>query len=200
MAVNFTGNIGLAKPTESELATNWATNTKLQEDNNIIMAAKMGYRLTAYTPTIVAATTAPTLGASGNIRGEYTELQGFVWGCIIVEFTGAGITVGSGEYGLSLPFPADGSFHIVGTTLADSTSLGGTQSIIGEGYISDVSAIATSGSVALDVVTVAGVSYVRLLPDIFTAPVKTSRFMRDNMPFAVADGDKFTCQFFYKKA
>ena len=76
----------------------------------------------------------------------------------------------------------------------------GQYSIIGEGYIYDASALATSGALAIDVVTVAGVSYMRLITEVFTAPVKTSRFVRDLMPITMAHQDRFTGNFIYKKA
>jgi hypothetical protein len=79
MAVTFTPNIGLAKPNEAELAANWVNGTQLQEDNNAILEDKTNVVLTAYTPTIIAQTTAPNIGA-GLIKGEYQLFQGFVFG------------------------------------------------------------------------------------------------------------------------
>lgn len=193
MAVTFTANIGLAKPTDTELAENWVNNTKLQEDNNLIIIDKTDINMISYTPTIIGHTTAPGLGA-GSIRGEYIDIQGFVFGNFIVEFLDPAITVGLGEYGFSLPFPVDNVFHTVGTAL--NNTLGGA-SCIGEGYVHDNSAIATRGTVAVDVVTIAGVSYARLVTETFVG--KTNRFFRDNMPFAVANSDRFSINFLYKK-
>lgn len=197
MVVNFTTNIGLAKPDETELAENWVNFTELQEDNNLIIIDKTDITLQTYVPVIRAQTTNPTQGSGGAQLGDYQDIEGFIIGRFLISFFSAGITAGSGEYGISLPAVADGSFHTVGTAF---NSTPGSFSVIGEGYINDSSAVATSGSVALDVVTVSGVSYARLLTELFTAPAKTSRFMRDAMPFTVADGDIFTGNFCYKKA
>lgn len=193
MAVTFTPNIALAKPTNTELALEWVRNTKLQEDNNLIIIDKMDVNLTAYTPVLTAQTTPPNIG-TGNIQGEYCDLQGFVFGNFIIEFLDAGITSGTGEYGVSLPFPADGSFHVVGTAL---NNISGSNSVIGEGYYWDSSAITTSGSLALDVVTVAGVSYVRMATETYTG--KTNAFLANGQPAAVANNDRITGNFFYKR-
>jgi hypothetical protein len=166
--------------------------------NNQAVINATTFPLTAYTPVITAASSAPSTGSGLNAggRGQYQDFQGFVTGCFIVEFWNPGVAVGSGEYGVSLPFPVDGSFHTVGTNLNDSS---GALSIIGEGYVLDISAVATSGSVALDAVTVAGVSYVRMLTEAFTSPAKTARVVRDSMPFALSDGDCVSGQFYYKR-
>ena len=194
MTVTFTTNIALAKPDGTEIAENWVNNIELIEDNNLIIIDKMDVNLTTYSPTLTAHTTAPNKG-TGNTDGEYCDVQGFVFGNFIVEFFDAGITVGSGEYGVSLPFPVDATYHSVGTALNDAM---GAFSVIGEGSIWDNSSVGNSGSVALDVVTVGGVSYVRLCLETFAG--KTSPVFRDSMPFAVANNDKFTGQFFYKRA
>jgi hypothetical protein len=194
MVVNFTTNLGLAKPTDVEVAKNWAELAKLAEDNNILIAAAMSFPLTAYTPTIIATTTAPTLG-TGNIRGEYQDLRGIIQGTFVVEFLDAGITAGTGEYGIKLPFPVDGAHHVVGALLTDTT---GTPDCIGDGYVWDNSTVATSGTVALDAVTIAGVSYARLVTETFVG--KTNRVVGSGMPFTVANLDRLTGSFCYKKA
>lgn len=194
MVVAFTPNIGLAKPSETELALEWARASKLQEDNNIVIVAETNIVLTSYTPVLTAFTTPPSVG-TGFTEGEYVDIQGFVSGSFSIEFFDVGIAVGSGEYGISLPFPADATYHTVGNALNNNT---GTNSCIGEGYVWDNSSVGLSGSVALDVVTVAGVSYARLITE--THVGKTSRVFRDSMPFAVANNDKITGTFFYKKA
>lgn len=194
MVVNFTPNIGLAKPTTAEIAENWTNFTQLQDDNNLIITDKMDIAAASYSPTVIATTTPPNLG-TGTMKVEYWLHQGIVWGSFIVEFFDAGITVGNGEYGFALPFLVDNSFHAVGTAL---TAAPGQYSCIGEGYIYDSSAIATSGSVAIDAVTIGPTSYARLITEVFTAPAKTSRVVRDSMPFAVANNDRFVFNFCYK--
>lgn len=194
MAVTFTTNIGLAMPDETEMSKEWARNSKLAEDNNNIIADKMDITLTSYTPTLTAQTTPPSVGA-GSIAGEYQDIEGFIMGGFVIKFTDPGVAVGSGEYAISLPFPVDGSFHSVGTAF---NSTPGPFSVVGEGYFSDSSAVATSGSLALDVVTVTGVSYVRLLTQAFTG--KTARFVTNTQPVAVATADRIIGNYFYKKA
>lgn len=196
MVVNFTSNVALAKPTEDEIAENWVNLAELQEDNNNIIMNEGNKVVTTYSPTINAQTTAPNVGASGSVSGEYIDYMGIIIGNVIVTFFGAGIAVGSGEYGISLPFVVDNSFHIVGTAF---NATPGSFSVVGEGFIYDASAAATSGSVAVDVVTVGGVSYARLLTELHTTPAKTSRIFRDNMPFAVAADDRLSINFCYKK-
>lgn len=197
MAVTFTTNLALAKPDGTELAENWVNNTKLQEDNNLIIIDQADINLVSYTPVVGAQTTAPNLGTTGSVSGEYMDVQGIIFGSFIITFGGTGITVGSGEYGISLPFPVDGTYYNSGSSFDNNP---GSLHVIGEGYIFDSSAVATSGSVALDTITVAGVSYVRLLTELFTAPAKTSRQFRDSMPFAVADSDRFIGSYVYKRA
>jgi hypothetical protein len=195
MAVNFTTNIALAKPTESELALNWARVQELQEDNNIIIADAADFPLVSYTPVLTATTTPPNLG-TGSIRGEYQDFMGFVTGSFAIEFLDAGITVGSGEYGVRLPFVVDNTFHIVATTL---NATPGQYSVVGEGYTYDDSNVAVSGSLALDVATVGGFSYIRMLTEAHTTPAKGARIVGANVPTPVANLDKFIGQFFYKR-
>ena len=195
MVVSFTPNIGLAKPDNFELAANWINGTELQEDNNLIIIDKMDVNFVSYTPVIGAQTTAPNLG-TGVIKGEYQEIQGFVIGSFVVPFLDAGITAGAGEYGISLPFLVDSSFHSVGTSF--NTGIG-SNSVVGEGYIHDNSTpLQNNGSVVIDVITVTGVSYGRLLTETFVG--KNAPVFKDGMPFTVANNDKLTGSFFYKKA
>jgi hypothetical protein len=197
MAVTFTPNIGLAKPTEAELASNWVDGTQLQDDNNQIIIAAMNIPVNSYTPSLAATTTAPTVGTTGSAKGQYQEIQKMIFGVFLIDFSGTSIGAGSGEYGISLPFPADSSFHVVGTTFNGTP---GDNSVIGECYFNDNSAADTSGTGCLDVVTVAGVSYMRILTEAHTSPVKTSRMFRDAMPFTLADQDRFTGSFCYLRA
>lgn len=193
MVVNFTTNIGLAKPDNNEVAENWVNAIQLTDDNNLIIEDKTDVNLLAYTPVLAAQTTAPSIGA-GQSRGEYCDVQGFVFGNFVIEFTDPGVSAGSGEYGISLPFVADNSFHSVGTAF---NAAPGQYSCIGEGYMHDATAIATSGNLALDVVTVGGVSYARLITETYSG--KTSRIFTNGQPYTLATGDKWSGQFFYKR-
>lgn len=196
MVVNFTSNIGLAKPDNNEVAKNWTHTAKLCEDNNLILVDKTDITLTAYTPVIKAQTSDPNVGSLGGQFGEYQDIEGFIMGRFTLSFSGTGISGGSGEYGISLPAVVDNSFHIVGTAF---NATPGSFSVVGEGYLYDASNVGASGSLALDVVTVSGVSYVRFLTELHTVPAKTSRLVRDGMPIAVADGDIINANFIYKK-
>jgi hypothetical protein len=195
MVVSFTTNIGLAKPTETELAAEWARFTKLQEDNNLQIIDKMDVNLQTYTPTIKAQTADPALGA-GTAKMDYVDIQGIIMGSFIINFVDPGVGTGNGEIGLSLPEEVDNAFHTVGTAFSGVV---GPNSVVGNGYIYDSSAVATSGAVALDVVTIASVSYLRMITEVFTAPAKTSRLVTSSQPFAPATGDCYTGFFCYKK-
>lgn len=193
--VAFTTNIGLAKPTNSEAAVEWIEGNQYYSDNNVIVTAKVNTILTSYTPTINAQTTPPNIGA-GAIRGEYLNQQGFITGNFVVEFVDPGVAGGTGEWGVSLPFVIDNSFHIVAT--AFNAAPAGSFTVIGEGYFFDNSNLNTSGSLALEATTVGGVSYARFIVE--NTPTKTSRYLTNNSPSTVGTVDKLTGQFFYKKA
>ena len=196
MVVNFTSNIGLAKPTDVELATNWVEGTELIEDNNILIADRADLVLTAYTPTIIGPTTNPNVGA-GQRLGEYIEFQGFVFGSFNIVFDDPGVAAGSGSgaYGISLPVLLDNTFHQVGNAL--NNTLGSTN-CVGEGYFTDGSAVGTSGTVALDVVRVGGVDYARMITEAYAG--KTVLWVGPTFPVTIADGDKFVGSFWYKAA
>lgn len=197
MVVYHTDWLGLAKPTEDELAKNWVNNLDHVEANNSLLAYVMGYTVTPYTPTLIAATTQPTLGG-GSIKGAYCDMQGIVFGDFVVEFLDPSIVPGVGEYGISLPFPVDESFHVVGINLSVNSA---QYSIIGEGFIYDATSYNTSGSVALSVVTLDTVTYyARMVSETYGTPVKTSRIVREGQPFTVAHTDKFSGHFIYKRS
>lgn len=195
MAVSLTTNISLSKPDKNEVAENWVNTPALQAANNTIITNKTNIALTSYTPNVIATTTPPNFGA-GNAVGEYCDVQGFVFGNFIVTFLNPGLSAGSGEYGISLPFVVDNTFHTVGTSLTDIT---GAPSCVGEGYAYDASNLIASGLFALDVVTIAGVSYLRMVTEIYTTPGKSSRVISSGQIFVPDDGDRFTGNFFYKR-
>lgn len=193
MVVNLTTNISLNKPTESEIANNWTTNTQLNDANNAKIIDKMDVQFQTYTPVIIAQTTAPNLGV-GTTTGRFQEFQGVIWGTFIIPFNDPGVTAGSGEYGISLPVLADNAYHSASTALNTGV---GSFSCVGEGYIQDNSNVQNCGTVALELCLIGGVSYVRLCTEAFAA--KTSRLVRDAMPFTVAHADSFAGSFVYKK-
>lgn len=196
MAVTTTANVGLLKPDDTELAKNWATTTLVAAANNTIVVAQMEKTLTAYTPVMVGAITNGNIGTTGSIFGEYQDLNGIIMGSIVVTFNGTGISGGSGEICYSLPQVVDPVFHTAGNTLNAGP---GNPSVVGEGYLYDASTVVTSGGVAIDVVTVAGVSYARMITAAFTSPAKTAALVNDNQPFVPAAGDRHILNFMYKK-
>lgn len=195
MSVTFTTNIGLAKPTESELAKNWATATELADDNNQIIISKANIQVVSYAAVLIGPSTNPNVGA-GSITAEYIDFQKIIFGEFVIKFTAPGVAdgTGTGAYGISLPFLADNTFHTVGSSLNDNP---GNASCIGEGYFVDSSAVNTSGMCALDVITTGGVSYARMMPEAYTG--KTVRFVGPSAPVALADGDGMTGSFIYKR-
>lgn len=196
MGVTFTPNIGLAKPDETELAKNWTLGSQLADDNNQAFLAAANKPITTYTSLIKATTTDPNIGTLGVIQAEYQDLQGIIMGSIVILVSGTGISAGSGEYGFKLPLPADPVFHTVGNAF---NVLPGAPSVIGEGYIFDSNTVITSGTFAVDVVTVAGVSYGRLISFAYTTPAKTTRIVGSVESSVMAASDRYLVNFMYKK-
>jgi hypothetical protein len=194
MAVTFTPNIGLAKVTESELALDWARGTQLYEDNNTILEDVTDINLITTTPAVIGATTNPNFGA-GSVQLEYSRIQGFVFGTFVIAAVDPGVApgTGTGAYGIALPFLADVTFHTVGAALND---VPGVASCIGEGYVLDASSIPFSGALALDIVHIAGVAYLRMITESFSG--KTTAWQGPSTPNAIATGDSFTGTFCYK--
>lgn len=198
MAVSFTPNIGLAKPDESEVAKNWVSASDLHEDNKVIIETKMNLLAPqSYAATFIAPTTNPAVGSTGSITAEYYEFEGWVFGNFVIKIGGVGIGsgTGTGGYGVSLPFQVNSTYHSVGNSL---NSLPGGISVVGEGYFNDASAVATSGTLAIDLLTIGGVSYARMLPEAYAG--KIVRFIGPSAPVALADGDAMSGNFMYKKA
>lgn len=78
---------------------------------------------TAYTPTLTAATTNPTLG-SGSVTGAYRQRGKTVQGRVRVAF-GTSFTAGSGTYYISLPATpaaAHANLSAIGTATAGDAS------------------------------------------------------------------------------
>lgn len=195
MAVTFTSFLGLAKPTESELAKKWVDLDHLYGNNNAVLIDQTDITIHPYTPVLTATTTAPNFGTTGSIQGEYQNIKGVIFGSARVIFGDTAINQGTGEYAISLPLIADAAWHSVGGSFNVTP---GPFSIVGEGFLYDNTNVATSGPVACDVVTVAGTSYMRMLTQLYTSPAKTSYFVKDSLPFVPADSDRFILNFVYK--
>ncbi len=195
MVVAFTTNIGLAKPSESELASNWARNTELYNDNVDIITSQLALPVASYTPSLVANSVNPNIGTTGTRVGQYQDLNGFIVGNFVVTFNGSGVSAGSGDYGVSLPVLADTVFHFAAPSLNSSA---GANTTIGEGYYQDASAVASSGMLALELVTFGGVSYVRFLTQAYSG--KGARAVTEAAPVVPVAGDSIIGNFYYKKA
>ena len=78
----------------------------------------------AYTPTLTASTTNPTLGTGSTTSGFYAQIGKIVIGYFIVQFGTSGVNAGSGTYYVSLPVTAaSSSSPVVGSVdLADAST------------------------------------------------------------------------------
>ena len=100
--------------------------------------------LTAYTPTLTASTTNPTLGSGSSRVGEYRYIgPKLVWFTVEIAFGTSGVNPGSGIYSVSLPFTAaassvvhSGAIH--GSVNDDSAS---DNNIIGCGITSGLTTV-----------------------------------------------------------
>lgn len=194
MAVSFTSNILLAKPDETELALNWARGTQLADDNNNIVEDETEVNYTSYAATVICNTTNPVVGA-GFIHAQYQQRGKYVFGNVSILFLDPGVVAGTGTggYGISLPFVADNVFHTVATALTD---VPGIASGIGEGHIVDSSTVANNMNCALDVATIGGVSYARIVTETFVG--KTNGLFIPTQPFTIATNDRISIQYVYK--
>lgn len=93
--------------------------------------------LQMFTPTLTATTTDPTLGSNPTQTGQYQVLAGnLVIGWFSIVF-GTGMTAGSGNYEIALPFNrADltGGNVVLGTGRVYDASVGGSFICTVEGY------------------------------------------------------------------
>lgn len=198
MAVTFTPNIGLAKPAEIELAREWVNAADLSDDNNLICETKMNIANTVVSSNpIIGATTNPAVGANGSSLLEWIKVQGFIFGTFVITAAGVGVSAGSGTgaYGIKLPELADATFHTVATSLADTP---GVASCIGEAHLTVAASVATSQTLAIDIMHLTGIAYMRLITEAYTS--KTQRWVGPTFPSTLAAGDKMVGSFFYKAA
>jgi hypothetical protein len=196
MVVTVTPNIGLQKPDETELASKWVNTPNILNANNAAIQAAIVLPIVAYTPVLIATTVNPNLGV-GTIIGQYQLLPGgFVVGTFTFQPVDPGVAAGTGEYAVSLPFVADPVFHAVGGTTIPTSAIG-SNTCIGEGYARDNSSVNTTGTLALDVITLSGVSYARLCPEALST--KTNKLFSSASPFVIATNDNFVGNFCYKK-
>ncbi|WP_018348232.1 hypothetical protein [Longispora albida] len=80
---------------------------------------------TAFTPVLVAAPTAPTLGTGATVTGRYRQAGSILHAEIHIVFGSSGVNAGSGSYVLLLPRPVAAGVRAVGSLFL-SRSGGGT--------------------------------------------------------------------------
>lgn len=92
----------------------------------------VGAALTGYTPQLHATSSDPILGTGGFTRGYYYRIWDAVYTWGEFRFGSAGTNIGSGNYFITLPLPAD--ISVVG-----ATSFPGGASLVGNGLLWDQS-------------------------------------------------------------
>ena len=103
-----------------------------------------------YTSTLTASTP-PNIGTTGTALGSYQRSNGDCFVRVAITFGGTGITSGSGNFSVTLPFNRDisGAFAasaLEGTGMVYTAS--GTKSIVGFGAGGTTSAVTIFGSAA----------------------------------------------------
>ena len=91
----------------------------------VLTAATMntiGAAWEAWTPTLTAFTTNPTLGTGSSQTGRYGRVNKSVYGQGQVTFGTAGVAAGNGIYYISIPVTAQGSGVLCGTWQAFDSS------------------------------------------------------------------------------
>jgi hypothetical protein len=89
-----------------------------------ITAAKLASEAwTAWTPTLTATTTNPTMGTGATRNGNYTRFGRTIHGQLHIIFGTSGSAAGSGTYEVSLPVaPTPGSNRIIGSGFVYNSS------------------------------------------------------------------------------
>jgi len=83
---------------------------------------------TAYTPSLTSSGTTPNLGSTGYIYGAYKQIGKTVFGRIVLQFSGTGVSAGTGSgYYITLPVTSSVSGYIVGSVFAQDSSTGARQ-------------------------------------------------------------------------
>ncbi|HZO69385.1 MAG TPA: hypothetical protein VFB74_30705 [Kribbellaceae bacterium] len=96
-------------PHDPWLAGEKETAAKLQTLTDAFK--EIGDPWTAYTPVLTATTTNPNVGSTGSVVGQWVEANKTIWGHIRITFAGTGVTVGSGNYLVTVPV------NVVGTSV-----------------------------------------------------------------------------------
>lgn len=139
-------------------------------------------RSVSYNPELTATTTSPNLGADGTAVGAYHRAGHLITGWARFQFSGTGVSAGSGVYLVSLPLAADTSLLTNATTVT-------TGDIVGHGYVRDSGTSANNQKVLAQLADTA--SLVRLYRE------ATAGAVTDATPFTWATGDGLAVQFAY---
>lgn len=125
MATETTPNLGLIKPVlgSGEPGSNWPLQNEINMDK---LDGVLAYETGTYTPSWTA-TSNPTLGTNGYVRGRYVVFHDRIVHLWIEIFTGtASFNPGSGIYGLSFPagLEPDASLHALLEFISDEDPQG----------------------------------------------------------------------------
>lgn len=155
-----------------------------------LLASDHRISASSYTPLLLASTTNPNLGSTGQAVGSYRLYpDGRVWGRIFIRFSGSGINPGSGSYRVTLPTAAQGAISAGSTgqadiwgwfTMRDDSNVGASRL----GYLTAQSVNAGPGGVAVaSLSTLDG----------------TGALVNNSYPWVWADGDAIACHFDYMR-
>lgn len=133
---------------------------------------------TAYTPSLTAVTTNPTLGSGSGATGYYIQIGKLVVVRLQITFGTSGVNAGSGAYRVSLPVTNKLNSELSGTVfLFDSSTGAGT-------HVASAAYDAVSGSAAL-----------------FYAPTTTTfANVSNSAPWTWAASDQIRCFLMYEAA
>jgi hypothetical protein len=133
---------------------------------------------TAYTPTLTATTTNPTLGTGSTASGRYAEIDRVVFGTFDITFGSSGVAAGSGTYEISAPV------NIYSSRPANAP--------LGRAMLFD-----SSGSVAayFDLISDYDTFRIRYAA---TWPTGSLTYVNDSTPWTWAAGDYIRGAFFYE--
>lgn len=193
MTVDFTTNLGLAKPDTDEIAREWADSgtDHWSSFNKTILNDYIGNtKIQTYIPLLTGTSANPNLGSGDNVRqdGWFCELPGgFIYGGFILRYGTSGINIGNGFYSVSLPEAIDTAFHTV------STATAGFGDVVGQGSLRDADVTSNSQTIAIELFTG---DVVRL----FTENTASGRWVTQSIPFVWEIDDTINGSFFYKRS
>lgn len=187
MTVNFTTNLGLAKPTADEIARLWVETDELELDNKQALNTYLtpvanGFQ--SYTPLV---TSTSSLGSETERLGWFIRLPGdFIVGGFIIRL-GSGASLGGvGDFlTITLPDGIDTAFH---TT---SSGTAGTGDIAGSAALRDNSTGSNSQTAAVELYQSTSMRF-------FTEDGASARWVTGTSVFTWDENDAISASFFYK--